>query len=118
VQPVLADLEPQLEEAAASLGAGPVTTFFRVILPELLPSIIAGGTLALVRSLGEFGAVVFIAGNLPFQTEISSLLIYIRMDEFDYVGAAAIATIILAAALLLLISMNILQSRLYRRFHG
>ena len=118
VQPVLADLEPQLEEAAASLGAGPVTTFFRVILPELLPSILAGGTLALVRSLGEFGAVVFIAGNLPFQTEISSLLIYIRMDEFDYVGAAAIATIILAAALLLLITMNVLQARLYRRFHG
>jgi sulfate/thiosulfate transport system permease protein len=118
VQPVLADLDPQLEEAATSLGAGPVITFVRVILPELLPSVLAGGTLALVRSLGEFGAVVFIAGNLPFQTEISSLLIYIRMDEFDYVGAAAIATIILGAALLLLVAMNILQARLYRRFHG
>jgi len=118
VQPVLADLEPQLEEAAASLGAGPASTFFHVILPELLPSILAGGALALVRSLGEFGAVVFIAGNLPFKTEISALLIYIRMDEFDYVGAAALATVILAAALVLLLAMNLLQSRLYRRFHG
>lgn len=118
VQPVLADLEPHIEEAAASLGAGPFTVFRRVILPELYPAIIAGGTLALVRSLGEFGAVVFIAGNLPFRTEISSLLIYIRMDEFDYVGAAAIATVILAGALLLLIAMNLFQARLYRRFHG
>ncbi len=118
VQPVLADLEPQLEEAAAILGAGPVTTFRRVILPELAPAILAGATLSLVRSLGEFGAVVFIAGNLPFQTEISSLLVYIRMDEFDYVGAAALATVILAFALVVLVSMNVLQSRLYRRFHG
>ncbi|MCX6938163.1 MAG: sulfate ABC transporter permease subunit CysT [Verrucomicrobia bacterium] len=118
VQPVLADLEPALEEAAASLGAGPFTTFRRVILPELRPAIIAGGTLALVRSLGEFGAVVFIAGNLPFQTEIAALLIYIRMDEFDYVGAAALATAILAFALTLLVAMNLWQGRLYRRLHG
>ena len=118
VQPVLADLEPHLEEAAGILGAGPVTTFWRVILPELFPAILAGATLGLVRSLGEFGAVVFIAGNLPFQTEISALLIYIRMDEFDYVGAAAIATTILAFALTLLVTMNVIQSRLYRRFHG
>jgi sulfate transport system permease protein len=118
VQPVLADLEPHIEEAAASLGAGPFTIFRRVILPELLPSLFAGGTLAFVRSIGEFGAIVFIAGNLPFQTEISALLIFIRMDEFDYVGAAALATAILAFALLLLVSMNVIQSRLYRRFHG
>ena len=118
VQPVLADLEPQLEEAAAILGAGPFTTFRRVILPELMPALLAGGTLALVRSLGEFGAVVFIAGNLPFQTEITALLVYIRMDEFDYVGAAALATVILAFALVVLVAMNVIQSRLYRRFHG
>lgn len=118
VQPVLADIEPALEEAADSLGAGPFTIFRRVILPELRPAILAGATLALVRSLGEFGAVVFIAGNLPFQTEISALLIYIRMDEFDYVGAAALATVILSFALLVLVTMNVIQSRLYRRVHA
>ncbi|MET0262968.1 MAG: sulfate ABC transporter permease subunit CysT [Rariglobus sp.] len=118
VQPVLADLDPHLEEAATNLGAGPIKIFWSVILPELLPALLAGTTLSLVRSLGEFGAVVFIAGNLPFQTEISSLLIYIRVGENDYAGAAALATIILASALLLLITMNIIQGRLYRRLHG
>jgi sulfate transport system permease protein len=118
VQPVLADLEPQLEEAASSLGAGPITTFRRVVFPEVLPALLAGGGLSLVRSLGEFGAVVFIAGNLPFQTEITALLTYIRMDEFDYPGAASLATVILTFALLFLILMNILQNRLFRRLHG
>jgi len=118
VQPVLADLDPHLEEASANLGAGPFTTFRKVIFPELLPALLAGTTLALVRALGEFGAVVFIAGNLPFKTEISSLLIYIRVGENDYAGAAALATVILASALVLLITMNIIQGRLYRRLHG
>jgi sulfate transport system permease protein len=118
VQPVLADLEPHLEEAAASLGAGPFATFRRVVLPELSPALLAGGSLALVRSLGEFGAIVFISGNLPFQTEITALLTYIRMDEFDYPGAAALATVILAFALIFLVAMNVLQTRLYRRLHG
>jgi sulfate/thiosulfate transport system permease protein len=118
VQPVLADLEPHLEEAALTLGAGPFTTFRRVILPELFPALLAGGALSLVRSLGEFGAVVFIAGNLPFKTEIASLLVYIRMDEFNYPAAAALATVILGFALVFLVVMNALQARLYRRFHG
>ena len=118
VQPVLADLDPHLEEAALNLGAGPFKTFWKVIFPELLPATLAGTTLALVRSLGEFGAVVFIAGNLPFRTEISSLLIYIRVGENDYAGAAALATIILASALFVLVVMNIIQGVLYRRLHG
>ena len=118
VQPVLADLEPQLEEASASLGAGPFTTFCRVIFPEIFPATLAGLTLAFVRSLGEFGAVIFIAGNLPFKTEITALLIYIRVGEFDYAGASVLATAILVFALLVLIVMNVVQSRLYRRLHA
>lgn len=118
VQPVLADLDPALEEAAATLGAGPFTTFRRVILPEIFPALLSGFALSLVRSLGEFGAVVFIAGNLPFETEITALLTYVRMDEFDYPGAAALATVILVFALLFLLVMNVLQSRLHRRLHG
>lgn len=118
VQPVLAELDPHLEEAAAIFGAGPWTTFRRVILPEILPATLAGTTLSLVRSLGEFGAVVFIAGNLPYRTEITSLLVYIRLGEFDYHGAAALATVILAFSLLVLLTMNLVQIRLYRRVHG
>jgi sulfate transport system permease protein len=118
VQPVLADLEPALEEAASTLGAGRFATFRRVLLPEIFPALLSGAALALVRSLGEFGAVVFIAGNLPYQTEITALLTYVRMDEFDYPGAAALATVILGFALLFLVSMNLIQARLHRRFHG
>jgi sulfate transport system permease protein len=118
VQPVLEDLDGSLEEAAATLGAGRWTTFRRVLFPEILPALLAGLSLAFVRSLGEFGAVVFIAGNLPFRTEISSLLVYIRVGEFDYPGAAALATAILAFALGVLFSMNCLQGIYYRRMHG
>lgn len=118
VQPVLADLDPNLEEAATVLGAGAFATFARVIFPELVPALLGGAALALVRSLGEFGAVVFIAGNLPFKTEITALLVYIRMDEFNYPAAAALATVILGFALTFLLGMNALQSRLYRRLHG
>ncbi len=118
VQPVLADLDPHSEEAARILGAGPRTIFRKVILPELVPAILAGLSLSFVRSLGEFGAIVFISGNLPFQTEVLSLLIFIRVGEFDYPGAAALATVILAFALLVLVVMNVIQGRLYRRIGG
>ena len=118
VQPVLADLDLSLEEAASTLGAGPFATFRHVVLPEIFPALLSGAVLALVRSLGEFGAVVFIAGNLPYQTEITALLTYVRMDEFDYRGAAALATVILAFALFVLVGMNLLQARLHRRLHG
>jgi sulfate ABC transporter, permease protein CysT len=118
VQPVLADLEPALEEASSTLGAGRWATFRRVVFPEIFPALLSGAALALVRSLGEFGAVVFIAGNLPFKTEITALLTYVRMDEFDYPGAAALATVILSFALLFLVGVNFLQTRLHRRLHG
>jgi len=109
VQPVLEDLDPALEQAAVTLGARPWAVFTRVVLPAILPAWLAGSTTAFARSLGEFGAVVFIAGNLPFRTEIAALLAYIRLEEFDYNGAAAIALVLLAFALVLLLISNLLQ---------
>ena len=117
VQPVMEDLDPAMEESAVSLGARPATTFRRVLVPEILPATLAGATIAFVRSLGEFGAIVFISGNLPFRTEITAMLIYIRVNEYDYAGAAALATVILAFALLTLVSMNLIQGRFYRRLN-
>ena len=109
VQPVLEDLDPALEQAAVTLGARPWTVFARVIFPAILPAFLAGCTMAFARSLGEFGAIVFIAGNLPFETEIASLLAFIRLEEFDYLGAAAIALVLLAFALVLLVVSSLLQ---------
>ncbi|WP_290690244.1 MULTISPECIES: sulfate ABC transporter permease subunit CysT [unclassified Haematobacter] len=110
VQPVLEDLDHALEEAATTLGARPFTIFRRVIFPAILPAFLAGVTLSFARSLGEFGAVVFIAGNLPFETEIASLLAVIRLEEYDYSGAAAIALTLLLFAFVLLVLSNLLQS--------
>jgi sulfate/thiosulfate transport system permease protein len=110
VQPVLEDLDPALEQAALTLGAGPWQIFSRVVFPAILPAWLAGCTTAFARSLGEFGAIVFIAGNLPFRTEIAALLAYIRLEEFDYNGAAAIALVLLAFALVLLVVSNLLQT--------
>ncbi|TJZ92918.1 sulfate ABC transporter permease subunit CysT [Paracoccus gahaiensis] len=110
VQPVLEDLDPSLEQAAETLGATPWQVFTRVVFPAILPAWLAGCTTAFARSLGEFGAIVFIAGNLPFETEIAALLAYIRLEEYDYNGAAAIALVLLGFALVLLIVSNILQS--------
>jgi sulfate/thiosulfate transport system permease protein len=117
LQPVIAQMGPEPEEAARSLGAGRATAFWRVVLPTLRPALLAGGTLAFVRSLGEFGAIVFIAGNLPFRTEIAALLVFIRVGEFDYPAAAVLATVILGFALAVLVSMNLLQARWLRRVH-
>jgi sulfate transport system permease protein len=117
LQPVIAQMGPEPEEAARSLGAGRATTIWRVVLPTLRPALLAGGTLAFVRSLGEFGAIVFIAGNLPFRTEIAALLVFIRVGEFDYPAAAVLATVILGFALAVLVSMNLLQARWLRRVH-
>ena len=111
VQPVLEDLEPALEEAALSLGAGEGRIFRTVILPLLMPALLAGSSLAFARSLGEFGAVIFIAGNQPFQTEITALLAFIRLEEFDYEAAAAIASVILITAFVMLAVTNALQAR-------
>lgn len=114
VQPVLEDLDPQYEDAAVTLGAHPFTIFRRVVFPAILPAFLVGVTLSFARSLGEFGAVVFIAGNLPMKTEIASLLAVIRLEEYDYNGAAAIALTLLMIALVLLIASNLLQARALR----
>lgn len=110
VQPVLEDIQPDIEEAARTLGATRWQIFARVIWPVILPAFIAGCVLSFARSIGEFGGVVFIAGNLPGLTEVVSLLIYIRLDEFSYEGAAALATVLLLVAFLTLLVTNLLQS--------
>ena len=114
VQPVLLELGSELEEAAHTLGASRLQTFWHVILPMLVPALITGGAQSFVRSLGEFGAVVMIAGNMPFQTEVSSLMIFVRLSEFDYPAAAAIASVVLLASLLLLFTLQVVQSRVLR----
>ncbi|GAB2564671.1 sulfate ABC transporter permease subunit CysT [Gracilibacillus alcaliphilus] len=109
VEPVLRTLEKETEEAASLLGASPLTIFRTVLLPVLLPALLAGMTLAFARALGEYGSVVFIAGNIPMQTEIVPLLIMNKLEQFDYAGATAIATIMLALSFLLLFTANVLQ---------
>ena len=115
VQPILEDLDRGQEEAALTLGATPFQVFTRVIFPAILPAYLVGITIAFARSLGEFGAVIFIAGNLPMKTEIASLLAVIRLEEYDYNGAAAIALTLVAIALVLLVTSNWMQARLTRR---
>lgn len=109
VQPVLEDLEPELEEAAAIMGASRWTTVRRIILPALLPSLLTGFTLAFARAVGEYGSVIFISGNLPYATEITPLLIVAKAEQYDYAGAAAIGTVMLLAAFALLVAINALQ---------
>lgn len=118
VQPVLEELGPEYEEAAETLGASRWQSFRRVVLPEVMPSLMAGTALSFTRSLGEFGAVIFIAGNIAWKTEVTSLMIFIRLQEFDYPAASAIASVILAASLILLFAINTLQSRCGRRLGG
>ncbi len=111
VQPVLQDLDVGIEEAAHSLGANLWQTFRRVLLPELLPAWITGSTLAFARALGEYGSVVFIAGNMPLRTEITPLLIMTKLDQFDYAGASAIALVFLVVSFSLLLVVNTMQRR-------
>src|SRR5690606_25559317 len=118
IQPVLEDLDPAMEQAAMTLGARPFAIFRRVVLPAILPAWLAGSTVAFARSLGEFGAVVFIAGNLPFKTEIAALLAFIRLEEYDYQGAAAIALVLLLFALILLMISNLIQFRAARHLEA
>jgi len=110
VQPVLEDLDIEVEEAARSLGAHDLTTFRRVLLPLVAPAFLAGCTMAFARCLGEFGAIVFIAGNQPFKTEIVALLAFIRLEEFDDEAAAAIAGVMLLAAFVVLLVANAVQA--------
>jgi sulfate/thiosulfate transport system permease protein len=109
VQPVLEDLDPEIEEAAASLGANRWQAFWRVLLPMLRPALLTGFTLAFARALGEYGSVVFIAGNMPMKTEITPLLIITKLEEFDYPGATAIAVVMLVVSFVLLLTINFLQ---------
>ena len=109
VEPVIAEIEPEVEEAAATLGAGRLRTFAFVILPMLAPALLTGFALALARAVGEYGSVIFIAGNLPFETEIAPLLIVIRLEEFDVGGAVAVALAMLLLSFALLLTINALQ---------
>ena len=115
IQPVLEDLDRELEEAAATLGASRFSTVTRVVLPTIIPPLLTGFALAFARAVGEYGSVIFIAGNIPFVSEIAPLLIVIRLNEFDYAGATAIATTMLAISFLLLFVINILQVWTRRR---
>jgi sulfate transport system permease protein len=109
VQPVLQDLDPEMEDAAASLGATRWQTFSKVILPTLWPALLTGFALAFARALGEYGSVVFISGNIPMKTEIAPLLIMTRLEEYDYEGATAIAVVLLLMSFVLLLAINQLQ---------
>ena len=110
VQPVLEDLQKELEEAAATLGATRAQTFTRVILPVLTPALLTGFALAFARALGEYGSVIFIAGNMPMISEITPLLIITKLEQYDYAGATAIAVVMLVAAFALLLAINLLQA--------
>lgn len=110
VQPVLEDAERELEEAAASLGASRLQTFYRVILPTILPALLTGFALAFARALGEYGSVIFIAGNLPMVSEITPLFIITKLEQYDYAGATAIAVVMLVASFVMLLTINLLQA--------
>ena len=109
VQPVLGEMDRELEEAAATLGASRGQTFVRVIAPALMPAAITGFALAFARALGEYGSVVFISGNMPMRTEVVPLLIMTKLEEFDYQGAAAIAMVMLIVSFMMLLLVNLLQ---------
>ena len=109
LQPVIEDIEPEIEEAAASLGASRLQTFLRVIFPAIFPALLTGFTLAFSRAIGEFGSVIFIAGNLPFISEITPLLIISKLEQYDVVGATALAVVMLVISFCMLLAVNALQ---------
>ncbi len=111
LQPVFENLDPELEEAAATMGAGKRYTFFRVIVPALAPALFTGFTLSFARALGEYGSIVFISGNMPFRTEITPLLIMTKLEQFDYAGATALAAVMLLASFTVLFIVNTMQWR-------
>ena len=118
VQPVLKELDPQLEEAANLFGAGNWTIFSKIIFPELLPPLLTGFALAFARGIGEYGSVVFIAGNMPYETEIAPLMIMTKLEKFDYQSAAAIAIVMMVLSLAILLGIHAYQSRMLRRVGG
>lgn len=117
VQPVLQNLSREVEEASASLGANRFQTFIKVIFPEIFPAMITGFSLAFARALGEYGSVVFIAGNMPLKTEITPLIIMTKLEQYDYVGATAIATVMLVVSFVLLFIINFIQWYTNRKFN-
>jgi sulfate transport system permease protein len=118
VEPVLADLSVEMEEAALSLGARPWQLFGRIILPAVLPALLTGFALALARGVGEYGSVIFIAGNMPFESEIAPLLIVTQLEQYDYAAATAIATILLLVSFAMLLFINLIQAWSRRRVNG
>jgi sulfate transport system permease protein len=116
VQPVLADLESELEESAATLGASRWQTFYKIILPTLLPALLTGFTLAFARAVGEYGSVIFIAGNMPLVSEITPLIIVTKLEQYDYTGATAVASVMLLASFVLIFAINGLQSWNRKRY--
>jgi sulfate/thiosulfate transport system permease protein len=116
VQPVMEEIDKEVEEAAATLGASRLQTITRILLPGLAPAIVTGFALAFARSVGEYGSVIFIAGNLPFKTEISPLLIVIKLEEYNYAAATAIAAVMLAISFVMLFVINLLQSWSRKRY--
>ena len=115
LQPVLEDLDSEIEEAAASLGANRWQTFARVIFPSVLPAVLTGFALAFARAIGEYGSVIFIAGNMPMKTEITSLLILVKLEDYDYPAATGLAVVMLVASFVLLLGVNAIQWWLSRR---
>lgn len=115
VQPVLEEAERELEEAAASLGASRLQTFSRVVFPTMLPALLTGFAMAFARATGEYGSVIFIAGNMPMISEITPLLIVTKLEQYDYAGATAIAVVMLAISFILLLAINLLQAWTRRR---
>ncbi|MDQ3185108.1 MAG: sulfate ABC transporter permease subunit CysT, partial [Pseudomonadota bacterium] len=109
VQPVLEDIESELEEAAATLGATRLQTFSRVIFPTLFPALMTGFALAFARAIGEYGSVIFIAGNMPMVSEITPLLIITKLEQYDYTGATALAVVMLVISFVMLLIINLLQ---------
>ena len=109
LQPVLQNLEREVEEAAATLGAGRLRTFVAIVAPSLLPAVLTGFALALARAIGEYGSIVFVSGNLPFKTEIAPYLIVTRLEEYNYSGAIAVASVLLVASFTLLAVVNLLE---------
>lgn len=116
VQPLIAEIDKEVEEASAILGASRITTLVRVVLPPLIPAVLTGFALAFARGVGEYGSIIFIAGNLPYVSEIAPLLIVIKLSEFDYAGASAIAVIMLAISFVTLLAINLIQAWSRRRF--
>jgi sulfate transport system permease protein len=118
LQPVIEDIEPEIEEAAATLGASRLQTFVRVLLPGIFPALLTGFTMAFSRAIGEFGSVIFIAGNLPLVSEITPLLIISKLEQYDLVGATALACVMLVISFVLLLGVNALQWWSANRHHG